>query len=176
MRLYFVCLNLNFMQKQRLIKRKYLLIYFSLICSFILVNNNRMYLTLYYMDCKVKKNLVDFNSSSYQLHLLLIFISFAFSLYIASSCCLQTLWCMLSTFFLCFSQCFSFVYKSVIFLFVFCWFFRKVDGVLFNIVLQQFCKGYLLFKLQRWVEFHHSCHCYITLHSTESTSSAESWN
>ena len=39
---------------------------------------------------KFKKILVDFSSSSYQLYLLLIFIPFAFSSYVASSCCLQT--------------------------------------------------------------------------------------
>ena len=84
----FVCLVLNFMRKQRMIKRKYLLIYFILICNFILANNNQMYLAL---DCSMlKKNLVDFSPSSYQLHLLLICIPFAFSSCIASSCCLQT--------------------------------------------------------------------------------------
>ena len=40
----------NFTRKQRLIKRKYLLIYFILISVFILVDNNRIYLNL---DCTI---------------------------------------------------------------------------------------------------------------------------
>ena len=55
--------------------QEWVLICFSLICNFILVNSNRIYMTL---DCtifssKFKKSLLDFSARLFQLHLLPIF-------------------------------------------------------------------------------------------------------